>query len=471
MQSDVDKKSGKQVASGLPRGFAKNDVWYWLEKVFKPVNGDDVEGPHYCLRVQFKGRRLAFTTGVGNKDAAARTARDIYVSLVTVGIEATLARWRTEKADPNKTPDGISTVGQYIEAARKVMTASASTLGSYERCLRTIVADILNVAKSKKRFHHGNAANYRAEIDKTSLSVLTPESIQKWRVGCQKKADDNPAAQKRARISCNSVLRQARSLFGKKVSQFISGVTLPDPAPFSLVEFFPRESMRYKSKIDAAKLLQQACEELEEQDPEAFKAFLLALGAGLRKREIDTLTREQINFVAGKISVEITEHADLKSSDSEEVVTIDPELCAMLKKLCDKTGGRFVLKGDEDVKTDASYGKRYRCTNVFERLYAWLLAHGVPGPKPLHTLRKEGGSLVCAEAGIYAASRFLRHADTQVTAQHYVDNKKDVTVRLGALLKTTPEDSAKAEPSAPPPHKESNSGSSLRSSRRKSTPK
>jgi len=153
------------------------------------------------------------------------------------------------------------------------------------------------------------------------------------------------------------------------------------------------------------------------------------------------------------------------------VVTIDPELCAMLKKLCDKTGGRFVLKGDEDVKTDASYGKRYRCTNVFERLYVWLFAHGVPGPKPLHTLRKEGGSLVCAEAGIYAASRFLRHADTQVTAQHYVDNKKDVTVRLGALLKTTSGDSAKAEPSAPTANKESNSGRSLRSSRRKSTPK
>jgi hypothetical protein len=42
--------------------------------------------------------------------------------------------------------------------------------------------------------------------------------------------------------------------------------------------------------------------------------------------------------------------------------------------------------------------------------------------------------------GLYAASHFLRHADIQVTAAHYVDNKKTITSGLGALL------SGKVEP-------------------------
>jgi integrase len=54
---------------------------------------------------------------------------------------------------------------------------------------------------------------------------------------------------------------------------------------------------------------------------------------------------------------------------------------------------------------------------------------------PLHTLRKEFGSRVAAEHGIYAASRLLRHADITTTAQYYLDKKKRVTSGLGRLLK------------------------------------
>jgi integrase len=52
----------------------------------------------------------------------------------------------------------------------------------------------------------------------------------------------------------------------------------------------------------------------------------------------------------------------------------------------------------------------------------------------LHTLRKEFGSIIAAEHGIYAASRLLRHADITTTAQYYLDKKKRVTSGLGGLL-------------------------------------
>ena len=50
-------------------------------------------------------------------------------------------------------------------------------------------------------------------------------------------------------------------------------------------------------------------------------------------------------------------------------------------------------------------------------------------------MRKEAGAMVATRQGIYAASRFLRHSDIQVTAMHYADHKERVTVDLGAWLK------------------------------------
>jgi len=58
----------------------------------------------------------------------------------------------------------------------------------------------------------------------------------------------------------------------------------------------------------------------------------------------------------------------------------------------------------------------------------------VPGSHPVHTLRKEFGSLIAQEHGIYAASKLLRHADIQTTANHYLDKKQRITAGLGELL-------------------------------------
>jgi len=57
---------------------------------------------------------------------------------------------------------------------------------------------------------------------------------------------------------------------------------------------------------------------------------------------------------------------------------------------------------------------------------------GVTAVKPLHELRKEFGSQLCAKYGTYAASRMLRLADIAITAQHYLDQKERVTVGMGS---------------------------------------
>src|SRR5207248_9542604 len=82
---------------------------------------------------------------------------------------------------------------------------------------------------------------------------------------------------------------------------------------------------------------------------------------------------------------------------------------------------------------DTNY-THYRAHRHFDALTVWLRSKGVTALKPLHELRKEFGSQLCAKYGIYAASRMLRHADIAITAQHYLDQKERVTFGMGNLL-------------------------------------
>ena len=53
---------------------------------------------------------------------------------------------------------------------------------------------------------------------------------------------------------------------------------------------------------------------------------------------------------------------------------------------------------------------------------------------PLHTLRKEFGSIVNEASDLFTASKALRHSSLAVTAATYVENRKRVAPDIGAML-------------------------------------
>jgi integrase len=429
----MNNKNATQLPLKSSKGkFGKTDSRHWTDRIFKPVNAIGVESPHWMMRVAFKGKRLAFGLRTGNKEAAARIARDIYTDLLTLGIDGTLAKHRPDRADEKLE---AATIGAWINAASKVFDGSPATFGSYARSLRLIAGDILSVSKSKKRFAASKKSLYRAKIEEAPLSVLTPEAIQAWRIRFVAQAGKSPALQRTKKISANSLIRQARSLFSKKMLKFVAGVQHPSPIPFAGCEMFPRESMRYTSTIDHCALLLAANEEIEITDPDAFLALLLAIGAGLRRGEIDKLLWRQVDFQSCCIRIEATEAGGLKSEDSAGAVPIEAEFVAILREYYARATGPFLINGSPASTEAREWGRQYRCNTVFRRLNAWLRKQGVNTAKPLHTLRKEAGSLVATANGILAASRFLRHADIQVTAMHYADHKERVTVGIGAFLR------------------------------------
>jgi integrase len=92
-----------------------------------------------------------------------------------------------------------------------------------------------------------------------------------------------------------------------------------------------------------------------------------------------------------------------------------------------------VIEGANLPVRDAA-SDNYRAQAVWERLSAWLRAHGVTARKPIHELRKEFGSMVNRRHGLSAARDLLRHGDIAVTAAYYIDRPRKATSGLGALL-------------------------------------
>jgi hypothetical protein len=447
-ESEGRGKIAKQLPNKKTGGVGKNSANYWITRLIRPVNSRGVESPHYSFRTLFKGRRGAFSTGTGNKEGAAKIAAGIYSDLLAMGWDATLAKHRpTNEPDPDL-PLPVASVGAWITAARKVSEVNANTFTSYSRALRKIVGDILAVEKSKKRFgpKKGGAAGYRAIIDGASLEVLTLSAITKWRLEYVGRAK-TPAEQRSRMTSCNSTIRQARSLFGGTIKYLLQDtkLQLPTPVPFDFPPelkgnkkkhplFYKPQSAKYSSRIDARTLLQDARRELSESEPAAFLAMLLALSAGLRKGEIDSLQWHQVDFTRQLIRIEFTDAARLKSDKSCGDVPIDPDTIALLRGFHAKKTGVFVIEAEGAESGPKKWGQHYRAGAVFDKLNAWLRKHGVKVQKPLHELRKELGALITTKYGIFAAKEVLRHSDISTTARHYAEQKDRPVINVGGWL-------------------------------------
>lgn len=440
----INNKSARKV-QGVKTALSKADTRFWLQpgKLFKWE-----DSANYSLQVQFKGQRMALSTGTGNREAAARIAAGIYNDLLTLGIEGALAKHRPTKGED------VSTLGAWIESARRVFDKSPTTFDAYARAARHIAASILQVERDKKRFGR-KGGTFRQQADMTPVSLFTARAVQEWMIRYVKeRGANNPARQRAARISCNSCLRMARSLFQEDIAKHLPPLEMEE-RPFEKVDFYPRESMKYHSKIDPSILLGKARADIAEANPEAFKILLLALGAGLRRGEIDRLLWRQIDLDGGEIHVEVTEAGGLKSADSTAKVAIDETFRGLLRGFKAKADSQYVIAGGAGEGGSRAWGQRYRCQDTFDSLLAWLRKNGVEDRRALHTLRKEAGAIIATKSGIYSASRFLRHSDIKTTAQHYADNKERVSIDLGALL--PPENvipmPEQVEPEQPKAHK------------------
>jgi hypothetical protein len=367
-----------------------------------------------------------------NKNTAAQRAADIYISLRANGWEQTLQKFRKTKAE--KQVD--VTVGEFLQAVRKNCRMEDRTRTGYETCLRRIVSDVFKIQGDRYDYRAGGRDAWIQKVEARKLAELTPEKVKQWQIKFLNDADPDPISQRRAKVSCNTALRQAKSLFSAKVLAALETIVeLPTPLPFSKVEYSERQSLKYQGGLDIEALVGCAESELAESSPEQFKIFLLGCMAGLRRREIDLLEWSSFHWDAQEIEIKATRYFQAKSEDSYGKVQVEPELIEAFRGYRARSSGDFVIESDRPAKL-ASWN-RYRCQPHFKALIAWLRAKGIEDDKPIHTLRKEFGSAINAHGNIHAASAALRHADIGITAQFYADKRERVTTGFGRHLKPT----------------------------------
>jgi integrase len=370
----------------------------------------------------------------GNPDAAAARARTIYEQVKANGWESTLDARR-----PQRGADGIIdvnnvTLGAYIAAAKATADIAPRTLETYCQAVRKIASDMLRLPDDKTRYDKigGGREAWANKVGTFKLSAFTPAKIAAWKKGYLGRAKSDPVSQRAARVSVAYYLRNAKSLFSAKIREH-SGLTLPDPLPFSGVKI-ERLDSRYFATFDLAELVQSARDDLADTDQEAFKVLLLSALVGLRRKEIDLLPWSAFRWNEGVIRVEHTRHFTPKTDDSVADVAVDPELLSVFRGYRARAPkAEFVIASENAPRPDVLYSF-YRCEKVFERLTNWLREHGVQSNKPIHELRKSFGSLICERAGIHQASRALRHSDIRTTSQVYVDSRSRVATGLGHLL-------------------------------------
>ena len=406
----------------------RSDLRYWRKAIFKEKYGEGVTR-NYSVKIQRAGLREKFSLGGLSEEAAAMKAREIYAYVQANGIEMAQARY---KPDSVRSTAQIVTVGDLIGGVLGItQNSQMRTAREYCQRFRRIVSEIFGIQSEKKTdYQRGGRDRWIARVDAVRLADITPADVQRWKVALINRAGNDPVAISSARTSANTILRMASSLFAEKRLKH-----LPQPVhnPFKGVQLEPRQDMHYRSGFDIEELIEAAKGELEQ---EQLKVFLLALMAGLRRQEIDLLQWSAFKWDQGVLSVQRTRFFQPKSNHSIGDVDLDGELVTLFHgfRAQAESEDDFVVVSDIEARPGASHF-HYRCDAIMNKLISWLREKGVPGKSPLHTLRKEYGSQVNAQHGIYEASRALRHADINITTQHYVRNTKRIAPGLGHLLK------------------------------------
>ncbi|MGA3008503.1 MAG: hypothetical protein ABSE59_11500, partial [Opitutaceae bacterium] len=284
---------------------AKTHQDYWKTRIkrctFRGRDGEKYSPPEYYVRMFHEGREAWFCLDSANQSIAIIKARDIYLSLISAGWAATLAKFKpgpTAKAD-------VCTVGEFLADVQARSHLKPMTVRRYAVKLRKMVSDVAKLeagvkAKAKRAkydYASGGRKAWLAKVDGQRLDVLTPDTVNAWRNHYVAKAGTDPIKRKSAERSAASYLRCARALFAADVVSVLK-VKLP-PNPFDGVKLKDPGPQRYHSEINPEWLLACAERELRQMHPQQYLALFLCLWAGLRRKEADLLTWEQIDFKEG----------------------------------------------------------------------------------------------------------------------------------------------------------------------------
>jgi len=402
----------------------------------RQVDGQTVYADKYTLRVKQDGETSYFTLGTDKRGAGTK-ADEIMAFLAIEGntIKEALIKFSEKHKNKairlTKAPLPVTQeltvglmIGRYLEVTSQL---SPMTRRNNSQALRHIAAGILGLPKLGVNQTKKDREEWLAKVDPFPLAEFTSQNVEEFRQRELKETAGDHLKNGSARTTLNSYLRCAKGVFAKKLLPLYSSINLPNPLPFAGIAPLSEPSHRYKSKIDVTALVTDAKATLYETDKDAWIAFLLSIGAGLRREELDKLMLEQIDLEGRKIQIYTTEFFRPKAKNSEDHIDLSDSIVTYLREYMERiTDRRFLLPGREVM------GK-IRSHKTLRSLMKWLRDRGVSDRTPIHTLRKEAGSMVFQKGGsVDLAASFLRN-DPRVAREHYIGKKERLELELPGL--------------------------------------
>lgn len=376
--------------------------------------------PFYYMK-KLMGKPYRFPVG-NNKATAERIAEEIcsFLSVPSHTIEMARAKYNPRLAERllkfatfrdciDLFEKNLGTIG------RKGQSVSYESFKKYKNFMIAFIRKVQAHRGGKPFVSMKGQQNidYSEWLD-VSTDFLTASAVMDFKT--ESLPDDDDAEEDdivSAKISADSNLRQARSLFGAQAMRVykMKGLILPDITEFMKEPDFGAQKYFQLLPFDVVTRIMRESLDLRAKDLEAYRVFLLGIMCGLRASEAKAFNLTWLRL-EDKPVIHISANGTFKPKHGHgRKVFIEEWVDHTIRDLAKghATGQAFVKDGD-----------------AFDRLNTWLHAR-IPKEftvkKPTHELRKLWFSYKVKADGLLAAANEGGHKDVKVTQKHYASNE------------------------------------------------
>ena len=332
----------------------------------------------YYARFQWQGKDIWRSTKFTTKDLAEPEAKKIYQVIVKGRTDALL---KTRLKSPYPTLKQITDTYKVKSQIRK------RTKTNNINALRNICFQVLG-----------------QELDAVKVDVLTAKLVRDYQA--QKVGAANTEKMRiSAEVSANSSLRQARSIFAKKVLHLYDDFTLPDLSGFMKTPGMTETKVHGFVPFPFKKWLGfcRQVRKLKDTDIPAWRLFIMMSKLGMSNRETYYAEESWIEK-RGDAHVMVIKIRDNFAPKSKNRIREIP--------MSEKTAS--LLKGQASTKA-THISPEGRLAAI--RLNKIFRVYFPDRQKGIYELRKHAGSIVASRDGLLAAAKFL--GDRSETAEKF----------------------------------------------------
>lgn len=385
----------------------------------------------YHRRITKAGKQHYFNLGSDKRTAEAiSNAIDDFLRDPRNSIEDAKRKFNPDSVlkDGNKLT--VADIIRCHEKVEKRLEIREKTARHYRSCLMWVVRRVVAYRRKSPMPGFCGYSNALSQIEDFSVSNLHGRFLSDLKMAAMGDAGEMIKDQNAAKRKLNSVLSDARSIFSESAIEEYrhAGLEVPEIDGFMKGRLFRRVSKK-RYRLPKPEVITGLFESMDELrfNPNAYRMFLLAIGAGLRRGEIYNCRRSWL--VDGETpTIVIKEQGEWEQKHGgEDYSEICPwayrELLATLKPKAD-----CIIEGTQkQIESDT----RWFCE--------WLRDKGIDREHPIHELRMLCGCWIANRRGLYVAQKLLRHTSAQVTSDHYADFVPDnkVLACWDGLLKAT----------------------------------